>query len=185
MGATSYEAESSHVPQLAKNRNKHSQCAFIPDCRRSSTPRVVNHSAGAMSPSGTPRCFGGPIKLFAWPRLSAASLRTAQTSPRNTFSCTKGRRLSARNSRNVHAAFDADRGEKVAEIVMRDALHPDLFRRVRHAVLTFENAHHCCVPRFLRPFRSQFGQHPLKVWNHRHKACLAVLCPSFWVAANV
>ena len=63
-----------------------------------------------------------------------ASLRTAQTSPRNTFSCTKGRRLSARNSRNVHAAFDADRGEKVAEIVMRDALHPDLFRRVRHAV---------------------------------------------------
>ncbi len=47
-----------------------------------------------------------------------------------------------RDGRNIHATLDANRRKKMAQIVMRDSLHPDLRRRVRHAVLTFENAHY-------------------------------------------
>ena len=32
----------------------------------------------------------------------------------------------ARDGGNIHAAFDADCGEQVAQIMMRDALYPDL-----------------------------------------------------------
>lgn len=48
----------------------------------------------------------------------------------------------ARDSRNVAAAFDTNGREKVSKIVMSDSLHADLRRRVRHAVLTFKDAHH-------------------------------------------
>ena len=48
----------------------------------------------------------------------------------------------ARDSRNINAALNANRREEMAQVMMRDSLHPDLRRRVRHAVLTFENAHY-------------------------------------------
>ena len=48
----------------------------------------------------------------------------------------------ARDSRNIDAAFDTNGREKMSKIVMSDSLHSDLRRRVRHAVLAFEDAHH-------------------------------------------
>lgn len=91
----------------------------------------------------------------------------------------------ARDSGNVHTALDADRREEMAEVVMRNTFHPDLRRRVRHAVLAFGNMHHGCVRRFIRSFRSQFGQQPLKLGNHWHKACFSVLCGSFRISSHV
>ena len=68
---------------------------------------------------------------------------------------------------------------------MSDSLHSNLRCRMRHAVLTFKHAHHGCVRRFIRSFRSQFGQQPLKLGNHRDKARFSILCGSFRVSSHV
>src|SRR5260370_28482309 len=46
----------------------------------------------------------------------------------------------AGNSRNVRARFDAPRCKQVPQIVMRDALCPDLFARTIKRLLAFANA---------------------------------------------
>src|SRR6266566_3012073 len=73
----------------------------------------------------------------------------------------------------------------MTEIVMGYALHTDLRRPTRHAVLAFKDAHHGCARRFIRSLGSQFLQHPLKFWNHRHVSHLAVLCCSLRVASHM
>ena len=50
----------------------------------------------------------------------------------------------SRDSRNIHAALDANGREEVSQIVMSNSLHSDLCRGVRHTVLAFENAHDGC-----------------------------------------
>jgi len=73
------------------------------------------------------------------------------------FSYTTHRRLyvrASRNSRNLDAALDANCGEKMAEIVMCDALYPDLCGRVCHTVLAFENTHHSRIGRLIRSLPS-------------------------------
>ena len=61
-----------------------------------------------------------------------------------------------RYSRNVHATLDANRRKKMTEIVMSNAFHPDFRRRMRHAILAFEDAHYGCSRRFIRPLRPEF-----------------------------
>jgi hypothetical protein len=63
-----------------------------------------------------------------------------------------------RHGRNVHAAFDADRREKTAQIVVGNPFHSNLRCCMSHAVLAFKDGHDGCVRRFIRSFRSQFGQ---------------------------
>jgi membrane-bound metal-dependent hydrolase YbcI (DUF457 family) len=61
-----------------------------------------------------------------------------------------------RDSRNIHAALDANRRKKMAQVVMGNAFHPDFGRRVRHAILAFEDAHHGSSRRLIRPLCPQF-----------------------------
>lgn len=50
-----------------------------------------------------------------------------------------------RDSRNVHARFDAARGVQVPEIVMRQSIGPDFFTRSIKGLLAFANAEHLGV----------------------------------------
>ncbi len=63
----------------------------------------------------------------------------------------------SRDSENINAALDTDRRKEVPQIMMRDPLHAELLRRVRHAVLAFEHAHHCCRGRLARTLRTELG----------------------------
>ena len=91
----------------------------------------------------------------------------------------------ARNRGDVHAALDADGGEKVSQIVVGDPLHTDLFRRVSHAVLTLENAHYGRVGRFICTVRTQVGEHSLQFGDHRNLARFTIFRGRILVASHV
>src|SRR5260370_8491130 len=73
----------------------------------------------------------------------------------------------------------------MTEVRVSYPLDADLWGRMRHAVLTFKDAHYGCVRRFIRSLGAQFRQHPLKFWNHRHISRFAILRCGNWISTDV
>lgn len=65
----------------------------------------------------------------------------------------------ARDGWEIDTAFDANRSEKVAEIMVSDALHADDLRRPIHAVLALVNSHDGGIEWFIGTFGTHFLQH--------------------------
>ena len=83
----------------------------------------------------------------------------------------------ARNSRNIHAAFDAARREQMPQVVMRDAIRADFLARAIKRLLAFANSEYFRVQRFARRVRCAFVQ---TMRAHRESVARGAPSNSLW-----
>src|SRR6266513_1991873 len=85
--------------------------------------------------------------MAGWRKCHTLRLRDAMLAPQMTvrFHCQRAAVLVSKppgNGRNIHAAFNAARGEQVPQVVMSDAICSDLFACTIKCFLTFAHSQH-------------------------------------------
>jgi len=96
----------------------------------------------------------------------------------------------AAKGRDVDTRFNADRGENVAKIMVRDAFDPELSASLVDRLLTFghgENIFFTTAPVWIANrarLIAQIGKEPAKCGKDRNLSAIPILCPGQWVAVD-